>query len=96
MRAFIVIILNRLIPARKMFSEFLDGLSSTFYFSIGLWMFHSGFDMQNPVLFEYLLELILLWIWAVLSGERCELGSMVGHHLFWGSISLDSLFENSV
>jgi len=101
MRAFIVIILNRLIPARKMFSEFLDGLSSTFYFSIGLWMFHSCFDMQNPILFENLLELILLWILAVLSGERCELCSMVGHHLFWGSISfwiacLRTRFEFSI
>ena len=52
MRSLKVIVIHGIIPVEEVFSELFDGLSSSFYFSVGLRVFHPCFDVKDPQLFQ--------------------------------------------
>ena len=59
-----VIVIDCVFPVGEVFPELFDGLSSSFYFPVGLGVFHPCFYMKNPMLLQELLKHVLSWIRA--------------------------------
>ena len=62
MRSLEIIVIYSITPGWEMFSELFNGLPNSFYLPVRLGVFHPGFYVDDSVLFQELLEHVLLGI----------------------------------